>query len=405
MVTSPPAGTETVAGADSGHDTADAALTAATTEDTPVTSATGSDGELSGEAEPASAERPEDPAASLIASEAVAQEPGSAEPDENAQPGNPLAAVTAEPGTGGDIEPAETTATEADPAQTGTMEHDPQTQDPEPEPEAVLALDGDGAPETVDTAPGVGDADNAVRGAFGDAPGNVSTALGNADSGGSGPKPRDSSGPGDDIGPQGAKNLVLHWKGEFHGEETEFYSDLAGKEWASAAAVEAKKKEKGKSREGVSRGVSGLPQERDLGDNEVGENPEVHLGDLADDRTFGEKMMGEGSFGEARRKEAEEENSASRKAGRALDAMMERGDDLHDAVGNETETANDFFMRGTGPTNADLPQHPGGPAYVPVHSQGINAGDAVGGTVILTAAALTGIRHIINSHRKEREHE
>jgi hypothetical protein len=253
----------------------------------------------------------------------------------------------------------------------------------------------------------------AASGAVGDKLGGLPAVLGatsehdsgSEDSGSSGPKPPDRPGPDGDAGQRrGAKDLVLHWKGEFHGETLELYSDLAGTEWASAAAVEAKKKEKETSGEGASRGAGGLPRERDLGDNEVGENPDVHLGETTDTRTFGEKVRGEGgSFGEAMRNEEERKDAPESILDSLLDEAVEGGDDLHDGAADNSQAVGNFFLRGAGPTNADLPQHPGHPAYVPTPAQGFNTGEAVGSTLIVAVAAMTGIRHLINSHRRDHE--
>lgn len=147
------AGTESVTEPDNGQDGADTALPAARADDIPATPAASPGGELPGEPEFWPAERPEPPAAPLTTADTVTQEPGTADPDpeENALPEDRLAAVTAGAAAGSDTDPGETTVVpEAEPAQASTAEHDPQTRDPEPEPERALTLAETAAPDTAD---------------------------------------------------------------------------------------------------------------------------------------------------------------------------------------------------------------------------------------------------------------
>jgi hypothetical protein len=126
----------------------------------------------------------------------------------------------------------------------------------------------------------------------------------------------------------------------------EFYSNMAGTDFLSGAAMRAavaqarKGREQGKARAGSPHGITDFPHDRDLGSNTVGDNPGVRLGDTTDTRTFGEKMTGEPAFG---RNSGQEANDTEESRGdEILDEMMEDADDYQDAVRNATDVAHDF---------------------------------------------------------------
>lgn len=193
----------------------------------------------------------------------------------------------------------------------------------------------------------------------------------------------------------GDRGLITYAHAEFHGQKFGAYTD--GTHWVSEEAVRAMGSKNEQSKAPERHGITDFPQQRDLGDNTVGENPDVHLGDTSDLRTFSDRVRGEAPFAQDL---GEKDDSASGKAGRALDALIEHGDDIHDAVSSETETANDFFLHGPGPTGA-YALHSDRPTYEAAPSQGLNPGDAVGGTVLVIAAAMATARHVLENRRRD----
>lgn len=246
----------------------------------------------------------------------------------------------------GGREPSEARSPEAILIQAGTAEHEPQTQDPGPSPEAA-------------TPPG----ENGAVGQHAQ-----------------------------------AEHPILHITSEFHGQKLGLYTD--GTHWKSEEAVRAMAAEDRKDRqsgEAAEPGISGAPTQRDLGDSTRGENPDVHLGDTTDTRTFAEKMRGEAPFGQDLG--ARDEPSESR-LGRAFDSAFEEGDNTHDGWGSVGEAISDILPRGMGPTGTHvLPS--GHAGYEAVPSQGLNMTDAIGGTVLLMVATVTGIRHMANRNRRD----
>lgn len=201
--------------------------------------------------------------------------------------------------------------------------------------------------------------------------------------------------PAADAHRPGDKAVITYAHAEFHGQKFGAYTD--GMHWVSEEAVRAMARKNEQSKAPERHDITDFPQQRDLGDSTVGENPDVHLGDTSDLRTFADKVRGEAPFAQDL---GEKDDSASGKAGRALDALIEHGDDIHDAVSSETETANDFFLHGPGPTGA-YALHSDRPTYEAAPSQGLNPGDAVGGTVLVIAAAMATAKHVLENRRRD----
>ncbi|MBO0801771.1 MAG: hypothetical protein J2P25_01670 [Nocardiopsaceae bacterium] len=244
-----------------------------------------------------------------------------------------------------------------------------------------------------------GDRDDG-RGAAGDGGGSADRRSGDGEGDdGSRDDEGGDDGGGGDRGDRGARHPIRRVTSTFHDQTIVMYTD--GVDWASREAVRAAgvtDRQGGQSTAPRRLGIPGLPHQRDLGDNTLGENPDVHLGDTTDQRTFADKVRGEAPFSQNL---GEKDDPSESRIGRAFDSFLEDADDGYDASGSVGAAIADIVPRGPEPTGVHTLAS-GHSTYDAAPTLGLNVSDVVGSTVLMMVAAITGLRHLASHSRRDR---
>jgi hypothetical protein len=97
----------------------------------------------------------------------------------------------------------------------------------------------------------------------------------------------------------------------------------------------------------------------------------------------------------------ESDNPSRSRLDRLLDRAVDRADDIHDAAGENAEAINAF--RHPDPALSGHQVYTGHVAHDHPQPQGQPMNDMIGSTVVVTVAALAGIRRWMEHQRKEHE--